>query len=200
MIALTKMTAEAIKLKGVLPQAIFKDIAENAEFFAKYATDGGKSLTNAAVQARKLGLSMSTVAGVTESLMDFEGSIEKQLEASMILGRELNLDKARQLAFLGKQDQMMQEILKQVGGEAEFSRLSHIQRKALADSVNVNVQELSRLVRDRGAAGMAAAGDAVAAQIPVQEKQLTVLEDIREGQKWGTQYGKKTADAVSGLQ
>ena len=201
LIAQTKMTAEAIRLKGVLPQAIFKDIAENAEFFAKYAGDGGKSLTAAAVQARKLGLSMSTVAGVTESLMDFEGSIEKQLEASMLLGRELNLDKARQLAFLGKQDQMMQEILKQVGGEAEFTRMLPIQRQKLADAVGVNVQELSRLVRDRGAAGMAAAGDAVGAAMgDVQDQQLTVLYDIRDKTEEGNRHHKKTADNTGGLQ
>ena len=55
---------------------------------------------------------------------------------------------------------MMQEILRQVGGEAEFNRLNVIQRKALADSVGVNVEQLSRLVRNNtaGAAGAAVAG------------------------------------------
>ena len=133
--------------------------------------------------------------------MDFEGSIEKQLEASMLLGRELNLDKARQLAFLGKQDQMMQEILKQVGGEAEFTRMLPIQRQKLADAVGVNVQELSRLVRDRGAAGMAAAGDAVGAAMgDVQDQQLTVLYDIRDKTEEGNRHHKKTADNTGGLQ
>jgi len=198
LISQTKMTAEAIKLKGVLPKEIFKDIADNAEYFAQYAKDGGTNIEGAAVQARKLGLNLSTVSGIAEGLMDFESSIEKQLEASMLLGRELNLDKARQLAFLGKQDQMMQEILKQVGGEAEFTRMLPIQRQKLADAVGVNVQELSRLVRDRGAAGMAAAGDAVGAAMgDVQDQQLTVLHDIRDNTHEGVRQNKKTADVVT---
>ena len=77
---------------------------------------------------------------------------------------------------------MMQEILKQVGGEAEFTRLLPIQRQKLADAVGVSVKELSKLVRDRGAEGMAAAGDAVkAAMGDVQDQQLGVQKQIRDG-------------------
>ena len=52
----------------------------------------------------------------------------------------------------------MKEILKQVGGEAEFNRLNVIQRKKLAESVGLNVEQLSRLVRNNtaGATGAAA--------------------------------------------
>jgi len=46
---------------------------------------------------------------------------------------------------------MMREILKQVGGEAEFDRLNVFQRRALADSVGQSVENLSRLVRNNTA-------------------------------------------------
>ena len=85
-------------------------------------------------------------------LLNFESSIENQLQASLLLGRQINLDKARQLAITGDQEGVMREILKQVGGEAEFNRLNVIQRQALADSVGVNVEQLSRLVRNNTAA------------------------------------------------
>jgi len=105
---------------------------------------------------------MSAVASISESLLDFESSIEKQMEASMLLGRQINLDRARMLALQGDQEGMMQEVLKQVGGEVEFNRMNVIARKKLAESVGVNVEQLSRLVRNNvaGATG-AAAGAAI---------------------------------------
>ena len=157
LISQTQQTAELIRQAGVAPSAIFKDIAANAEFFAQYAKDGGNNLIKASVQARKLGLNLSAVADISNNLLDFESSIEKQLEASVLLGRQINLDRARQLALAGDQEGLLKEVVAQVGGEAEFTRLNVIQRKALADSVGVNVEQLSRLVRNqKGGAAVSA--------------------------------------------
>ena len=156
-----KTNASMIEAAGIAPALVMRDIAENAGYFASFAKDGGQNLINAGVAARKLGLNMSVVSGIAESLLDFESSIEKQLEASMLLGRQINLDRARQLALAGKHDKMMQDILRQVGGEAEFNRMNVIQRKALAESVGVDVEQLSRLVRNNAAAGVAGVGGAV---------------------------------------
>tara|TARA_R110002167_G_scaffold86888_1_gene234995 strand:- start:24 stop:1307 length:1284 start_codon:yes stop_codon:yes gene_type:complete len=164
---------------GVAPADVFRDIAENAEFFAQFAKSGSNNLVQAGIAARKLGLNMSSVVGITESLLDFETSIEKQMEASVLLGRNINLDKARQLALAGKQDQMMGEILKQVGGEAEFNKMNVIQRKALAESVGVNVEQLSRLVRNNTAGGTAGAvNSAMGSQGQMQERMLSGTEKI----------------------
>ena len=137
---------------GVTPALVMQDLADNAQFFAKFAKDGGMNILNASIAARKLGLELGAVESISESLLNFESSIENQLQASLLLGRQINLDKARQLAITGDQEGVMREILKQVGGEAEFNRLNVIQRQALADSVGVNVEQLSRLVRNNTAA------------------------------------------------
>ena len=182
-----RSNAAMIEAAGVAPALVMKDIASNAEFFASFAKDGGQNLIGAGVAARKLGLDMSVLAGTAESLLDFESSIEAQLEASMLLGRQVNLDKARQLAFLGDHEQMMQEILKQVGGEAEFNRMAHHQRKALAESVGVSVEQLSRLVRNNqaaatgGAVGAAVAGGDNVYSDPTTHEYLRKLVRQTEG-------------------
>ena len=158
-----RTNAAIIGAAGVSPALVMKDLAENAEFFATFAKAGGQNLIGAGIAARKLGLNMSAVAGITESLLDFETSIEKQMEASLLLGRQINLDRARQLAFAGDQAGMMEEILRQVGGEAEFTKMAFHQRKALAESVGVNVEQLSRLVRNNTAGAPGAAVGAAAA-------------------------------------
>jgi len=151
LLAQIETTGKMLELEGLAPGDIFKDVADNAEHFASFAKDGGANIFKAAAAAKKLGLNMDAVAGTTESLLDFESSIEKQMEASMLLGRQLNLDKARQLALTGDQEGMMKEVLKQVGGEAEFNKMNVIQRKALAESVGQSVENLSRLVRNQTA-------------------------------------------------
>jgi len=160
LLAQIEINRQLIGSAGLAPADIFRDIAENAEFFAQFAKDGSQNLIGAGVAARKLGLDMSVLAGTAESLLDFESSIEKQLEASLLLGRQINLDKARQLAFNNDIEGMQQEILRAVGGEAEFNRMNVIQRKALADSVGVNVEQLSRLVRNNQASTVGAAAGA----------------------------------------
>ena len=159
---------------GVAPALVMQDIADNAQFFAKFAKDGGMNILNASIAARKLGLELSAVESISESLLNFESSIENQLQASLLLGRQINLDRARQLAITGDQEGVMREILKQVGGEVEFNRLNVIQRKALADSVGVNVEQLSRLVRNNVAGAPGAVAGAT------NDQSLSVLENIRD--------------------
>ena len=85
----------------VAPAAVLNDMAESTETFAKFAMNGGDNLAKAAIEARKLGLNLSTVDKIAESIMDIEGSIANEMEASMLLGRQLSLDRARQLVMEG---------------------------------------------------------------------------------------------------
>ena len=162
-----RSNAAMIEAAGVAPALVMRDIAENAEFFASFAKDGGQNLIQAGIAARKLGLNMSAVSSITESLLDFESSIEKSMEASMLLGREINTDRARMLALTGDQEGLMKEVQRLVGSEAEFSRMNVLQRRALAVSVGVKVEQLSRVVRNQGpqATGAAAGGAMSNAQI-----------------------------------
>ena len=193
---LAQLEAEAatIRLAGVAPGAIFQDIAENAEFFATTMKDGGKNVIAAAVGARKLGINLSAVNNIAESLLDFESSIESQMEASVLLGRQLNLDRARQLAFLDDQEGMMQEVLRAVGGEVEFSKLLSTQRRALAKAVGTDVETLSRLVRQRETGGQM---EATTAAMSAFEK--AQVESSQTSNGFLKQIEKNTKSAAGSL-
>ena len=135
------------KQAGVPFKAIMDDVASNTEHFAKFAKDGGANIFEAAKKAKELGVNLGDVASISNSLLNFESSIEAQMNAQVLLGKNISLDKARQLAFTGDQAGMMDEVVKQVGGEAEFNKLNVIQRQALADSVGLSVERMGALVR-----------------------------------------------------
>ncbi len=170
---LISSVGELARAEGVAPAKVLNDIAGDTETFAKFAKDGGKNIGAAAIQAAKLGLNMSTVAGIAENLLDFESSIEKQMEASVLLGRQLNLDKARELSLMGDLEGLQKEVLKQVGSEADFNAMNVMQRKALADAIGVSVADLGKMV-----AGEQTSAQAAADKVKAQQKQLNLEKHI----------------------
>ena len=141
--------AKAEKVSGKM---VISDIASQAEYFSMFMKDGGDNIAKAAIEARKMGLELSNVESISKKLLDWESSIESEMEASVLLGRQLNFDRARQLAFAGKHVEMMREIKIQTGGEAEFSRMNAIQREAVADAVGLTTSQLSELMKNQEAA------------------------------------------------
>jgi hypothetical protein len=133
------------KLRGVLPSAVMKDLAANGEAFAKYAKGSGDNIKNAAIQARQLGVTFATTAKIADTLLDFETSIEKELEASAMLGKDLNLSRARELFYMGKQEEAMSEILRQLGDKAEWDRMDVYQKDAAAAALGISVAELEKM-------------------------------------------------------
>lgn len=97
----------------------------------------------AVVQTQKLGISLDQAAKASRSLLDFESSISNELEAELLTGKDLNLEKARLLALNGKSAEAAAEMLKQVGSAAEFGDMNIIQQDALAKSMGMQTDELA---------------------------------------------------------
>lgn len=133
------------RMKGVLPSQTMKDMAAATEAMAVYSKGTGENFANAAIQAAQLGVSVADTAKMADNLLDFETSIEKELEASAMLGKDINLSRARELAYAGDLEGMTKEILNQVG---EFPDDPY-QQKALADALGIGVAELKQMVANQ---------------------------------------------------
>ena len=131
---------------NVAPDKILGDVAQSTEFFAKFADEGGENILRAAVQARKLGINLQSVEKITSGLLDFQSSLNAENEASVLIGRKLNFQKARELALANDVEGATRAVVEQLGSAEEFNRLNAIQRKALADAAGVEVSELSKIV------------------------------------------------------
>ena len=177
-----KIFENLARAEGVSSKLVLEDVAEDAELFATFAKEGGKNLAEAALQSRKLGISLSTVSQMADKLLQFESSIESQMEAQVILGRALNLDKARELALMGNLEGLQSEVLKQVGSQAEFEAMLPLQRKALADAIGTSVADLGRMVRgERTSAQLAE--DRAKAEVERGETQLQIMKSLENMSK-----------------
>jgi phage-related protein len=143
MFMLAKLNAEAA---DVAPQAVLKDIAESSEAAAKFTKGTGQNLIKASIFAKKIGMDFGKLASSAESLLDFESSVNAEMEASMLLGRQINLGKARELAMTGDMEGLGKELLRQVGSEAEWNRMNYFQRQALAKAVGMSVKDVGTLI------------------------------------------------------
>jgi len=132
---------------GLAAGKVMADIASHADLFADYAKDGGENMKEAAKQAAGMGLSLDATASVADKLLDWESSIAAEMEASVLLGRQINFDKARQLAYSGDLAAMMKEVKIQAGGEAEFAKMSVVQRRSLGDAIGLSGANLAEFMK-----------------------------------------------------
>ena len=140
-------TAQLAAQRGVAPNAVLQDLAGSAEEIAKFTDASGTNIAEAAVQARLLGLSLQTTTKIAEGLLDFENSIRAEVEASVMVGRQLNFQRARQLSLEGDIAGATKEVVKQLGSEEQLNKLNVLQRQSIAKSIGVSVVELNKLVR-----------------------------------------------------
>ncbi len=139
-------TRQLAKANGVAPDKVLKDIAGNTELFARFSKDGGENILRAAVQARRLGINLDTVAKIADGLLNFQDSLNAEMEASVLLGRNLNLQKARELSLADDLENLQKEILNVVGSQAEFNKLNRVEKDALARAVNMEASELAKVI------------------------------------------------------
>ena len=135
--------------RGVAPGQVLQDMADAAEETATFSKGTGRNLIEAAVAARELGVSLQTAGGVANNLLDFESSITKELELSAMLGKSINLNRARGLAYAGKTTEAVQEAVKQLGGYNAFVKMDPIMRKQTADLLGVSVSELEKMANNQ---------------------------------------------------
>jgi len=138
--------AKALKA-GVNVAAVQQDIAENAGEAAAYFGGSGKALADAAVEAAKMGVSISQMVKTADGLLDIESSLEKQFRAQALTGKNLNFEKARQLALDGKIEEAQKEMIRQAGTIDEFNSMAPHQRKALAEAMGMEVGELQKTLQ-----------------------------------------------------
>ena len=106
-------------------------------------------IAQAVVQAKAFGMTLEQTAKSGEQLLNWESSIESELKAELLTGKQINLERARAAALVGDQVTLAEELNKQVGTSAEFTRMNVIQQRSLAEAVGMTADELAETLRRR---------------------------------------------------
>lgn len=106
-----------------------------------------KQIADAVVQATKLGTSLDQVNQAGMQLLDFESSISKEFEAQLLTGKNLDLSRARQYALTGKTQDLMKEMSKQLGSQAEWGKMNVLQQQSLAEALGMSKEAVDEMFK-----------------------------------------------------
>ena len=123
---------EVLEATGQVTGQIKAQLGANPEAIAK-----------AVAVAKQFGMELKDIEATSKSLLNFESSIEAELQAELLTGKQLNLEKARLAALTGDYETLAEEINKNVGDFTDFSKLNVLQQDALAKSLGMTSDQLS---------------------------------------------------------
>jgi hypothetical protein len=130
---------------------LLKEVANTSDSIKLSIGGTTEKLAEAAFKAKQFGINLQQADHISQGLLDFESSISNELSAELITGKDLNLEKARLLAINGDIAGASAEILQQVGGTAEFSKMNRIQQEAIAKATGLTRDDLAKSLMDREA-------------------------------------------------
>ena len=112
---------------------------------------GAKGLAEAAAAAKLMGGNLDKVANIADSILDFESSIENELSAQLLTGKNINLEQARQYAINNDMKGLAEEITEQAGSLEEYQNMNRIQQEAMAKAVGMTADELADVLVEQEA-------------------------------------------------
>lgn len=138
-----------------------------------------KELTKQVFQAKLLGLEQSKISDIAGGLLDFESSIQAEMEAELLTGKQLNLEKAREFALNNNMAGVAAELSKQGITAAKFGDMNRIQQEATAKAMNMSRDEMGDMLmnQEKLSALQAKFGDDVKSISDVQEQYNQALKD-----------------------
>jgi hypothetical protein len=168
-----------------------------------------QALAQAVAQAKLLGTNLDVARKQASSLLNFESSIESELQAELLINQSLNLERARTAALTGDLTTVMKELNSQNIDFNKFSNMNVIAQNKVADALGLSSDELSDQLLKQQYLGKsqsevaALAGDEVAKRLEAlnaQDKFNLAMEKMQDivGKIVGGPLGK-FVDMVASL-
>lgn len=99
-----------------------------------------------AVEARRLNTTLNDMARASESILNFTESVQAEMEASVLIGHGINLQRARELAYRKDILGSTKEILN-IAKQIDFENLDVFQMRAFAQATGRSVEELQKMLQ-----------------------------------------------------
>lgn len=159
---------------------ILRDIGNTSEGIRASFTGNTQELVKGAAAARRLGMSIGELDSIASSLLDFESSIESELEAQLLTGKNINMSKARELALSNDLAGLGKELMKNSSDIHDFGKMNRIQQEAQAKALGMTRDQLAKVAYNRALElGMTNDQATAAANVNAEDmKRLTAQENF----------------------
>ena len=179
---------ENLKKAGLATQdykAVLKEVSNLGGYlgltFAKYP----EKITKAVLQTKAMGLELKQIDALADSFLDYESSISKEMEAQLLTGKDINLNKAREAFLNNDLVTAAEEITKQVGSTEEFLGMNRIAAESLASSFGMTRDTMADMLKKQEFLSKIGAKDGQSAQeqYELAKKKFATMKDITTEQE-----------------
>lgn len=131
--------------KGIIinEKQLYNEIAKSSAIVKLNVGLTGAGLATAAANAKALGISLEKTEQIAGNITQFESSIQAELEAELLTGKQINLERARYYALTNDTIGLQEELAEQVGTLAEYQGMNRIAQEGFAKSMGLTREEMA---------------------------------------------------------
>lgn len=125
---------------------VISEVAATSNEVRGYFGGSVEQLTKAVLRAKYLGVELSEAVSISQGLLDFQGGIQKELEAEVLIQKDINLDKARSRALAGDELGATSAILAELGRIRKSRKLNVLEEKALVEAGGLSYDQYKKIL------------------------------------------------------
>lgn len=123
---------------------VLKEIGKTSAATTLSLGKNPKLIADAVAVTKSLGMEMSKIESIMDNMLNFEDSISNELQAELLIGRNINLETARWASLNNDVAGTAKAIADEIGTSADFTNMNRIQQESLAKAVGMNREELAK--------------------------------------------------------
>ena len=144
----TETIGALIKQKGVAisGRAVLEDVSNVSSDIAVSLGMNPPLIAEASVEARAFGATLEQINAIAGNLLDFETSINAELQAELLTGKQLNFERARLLALNNDLAGVSRELIENEELRSEFLSGNRLEQEAIAQAIGLSREGMADLV------------------------------------------------------
>ena len=137
--------ASLAKAAGVPFNKVMKEVADASDNVRSLIRGSVDGLIKGAIEAKRLGTSLEAVGRAAAGFLDFQSSVNDEMEASVLFGKDVNLQKARELSYAGDLKGLAKEQNRLLQEAGDVSKMDFFQRNGIAKALGMSVKEMDTM-------------------------------------------------------
>lgn len=139
-------TAALSEAAGTNLNEVMQDVANATKSSYQFMIKEPATLAKAAIEARRMGTSLQDTAKSAASLINFTESVNAEMQASVLLGESINLQRLRELSYRKQLGAVNKEIL-EIAKKTHFDDLDPFQQDAVAKALGKSAEEVGKMLQ-----------------------------------------------------
>jgi len=137
------------EMAGLSPQIVARDLIDSAEIVSTYFAGLPDKAAKAAIQVRRMGLSLQKAGEIAQEMLNLEGFMTNMYELQAMSGGGIDFSSAFEKGLMGDIEGMTEDIMKNIGSTVEYNKMDYLTRIKIAKTLGMSVDELAKSVKLR---------------------------------------------------